>query len=32
MSYVYKAKCNVLNRYVAIKILREELTQDPDFV
>jgi len=27
-----KAKCNVLNRYVAIKILREELTQDPDFV
>jgi serine/threonine-protein kinase len=32
MSVVYKAKCNVLNRYVAIKILRAELTSDPDFV
>ena len=32
MSNVYKAKCNVLNRFVAIKILRDELTQDPDFV
>lgn len=32
MSYVYKAKCNVLNRYVAIKILRQELTSDPEFV
>ncbi|MDD4088226.1 MAG: Stk1 family PASTA domain-containing Ser/Thr kinase [Tissierellia bacterium] len=32
MSNVYKAKCNVLNRYVAIKILRDELTQDSDFV
>ncbi len=32
MSYVYKAKCKVLNRFVAIKILRDELTQDPDFV
>lgn len=32
MSYVYKAKCRVLNRFVAIKILRDELTSDPDFV
>nr|WP_312576028.1 Stk1 family PASTA domain-containing Ser/Thr kinase [Sedimentibacter sp.] len=32
MSVVYKAKCNVLNRYVAIKILRDELTSDPEFV
>ncbi len=32
MSIVYKAKCRVLNRFVAIKILRDELTSDPDFV
>lgn len=32
MSLVYKAKCRVLNRYVAIKILRDELTSDPDFI
>lgn len=32
MSYVYKARCKVLNRFVAIKILRDELTSDPDFV
>lgn len=32
MSVVYKAKCNVLNRYVAIKVLRDELTSDPEFV
>lgn len=32
MSNVYKAKCNVLNRFVAIKVLRDELTLDPDFV
>lgn len=32
MSVVYRAKCNVLNRYVAIKVLRHELTSDPDFV
>lgn len=32
MSLVYKAKCRVLNRYVAIKVLRDELTSDPEFV
>ena len=32
MSNVYKAKCNVLNRFVAIKVLRDELTQDSEFV
>jgi len=32
MSNVYKAKCNVLNRFVAIKILRDELISDPEFV
>ena len=32
MSVVYKARCNVLNRFVAIKVLRHELTSDPDFV
>lgn len=32
MSYVYKARCNVLNRFVAIKILRDELISDPEFV
>lgn len=32
MSLVYKAKCRVLNRYVAIKILRDELTTDPEFI
>jgi hypothetical protein len=24
MANVYKAKCNTLNRYVAVKILKEE--------
>lgn len=32
MSVVYKAKCRVLNRYVAIKVLRDELTSDPEFI
>jgi len=32
MSVVYRAKCNVLNRFVAIKVLRDELTSDPEFV
>lgn len=32
MATVYKAKCHVLNRYVAIKILREEFTTDEEFI
>lgn len=32
MSVVYKAKCNVLNRFVAVKVLRHELTSDPEFI
>ena len=28
MATVYKAKCHVLNRYVAVKILRDEFTTD----
>ena len=32
MATVYKAKCNVLNRYVAIKVLREEFTTDEEFI
>jgi serine/threonine protein kinase len=32
MGKVYKAKCHVLNRFVAIKILKTELNNDEDFV
>ncbi len=32
MAYVYKAKCRLLNRFVAIKILKEEFNHDTDFV
>ena len=32
MSEVYKAKCHKLNRFVAIKILKEEFAKDPEFV
>ena len=32
MATVYKAKCHVLNRYVAIKILRDEFTTDDEFI
>ncbi|MFA7636534.1 MAG: Stk1 family PASTA domain-containing Ser/Thr kinase [Monoglobales bacterium] len=32
MAIVYKAKCKLLNRYVAVKMLREELQDDKDFV
>ena len=32
MATVYKAKCHVLNRYVAIKILKDEFTTDSDFI
>ena len=32
MSEVYKAKCHKLNRYVAIKVLKAEFSQDAGFV
>ena len=32
MSIVYKAKCNKLHRFVAIKVLREEFVKDDAFV
>ena len=32
MATVYKAKCHVLNRYVAVKILKEEYTTDEEFI
>lgn len=32
MAIVYKAKCRLLGRYVAVKMLREELQSDKDFV
>lgn len=32
MAKVYKAKCHLLNRIVAIKILRPEFAADEDFV
>lgn len=32
MSVVYKAKCHVLNRYVAIKVLKPEFADDKSFV
>lgn len=32
MAHVYKAKCHRLNRYVAIKVLKEEFEKDADFV
>ncbi len=32
MAVVYKAKCNLLNRYVAVKILRSEFTNDRDLI
>lgn len=32
MAYVYKAKCRLLNRYVAIKILKEQYREDKEFV
>ena len=31
MAVVYKAKCHRLNRYVAVKILKEEYAQDEEF-
>lgn len=32
MALVYKAKCRLLDRFVAIKILREEFVNDEEFV
>ena len=32
MATVYKARCHVLNRFVAVKVLREEFTTDEEFV
>ena len=32
MATVYKAKCHVLNRFVAIKVLRDEFTTDEEFI
>jgi eukaryotic-like serine/threonine-protein kinase len=32
MALVYKAKCRLLNRFVAIKVLRSEFTEDEEFV
>ena len=32
MVVVYKAKCHLLNRYVAVKILRPDLVENEEFV
>lgn len=32
MALVYKAKCRLLNRYVAVKVLRPEFIQDDEFI
>lgn len=32
MAEVYKAKCHILNRYVAVKILKNEFANNKDFV
>lgn len=32
MSEVYQAKCHTLNRLVAIKVLKDEYSQDANFV
>ncbi|MBC7765835.1 MAG: Stk1 family PASTA domain-containing Ser/Thr kinase, partial [Hyphomonadaceae bacterium] len=32
MAVVYKARCKLLNRFVAVKILRSELTDNEEFV
>ncbi len=32
MATVYKAKCHVLNRFVAVKVLKDEYTTDSEFI
>ncbi len=32
MATVYQAKCHVLNRYVAVKVLKDEFTTDEEFI
>ena len=32
MATVYKARCRLLNRYVAVKVLRDEYSKDTLFV
>lgn len=32
MAIVYKAKCNLLDRFVAVKVLKEEFNDDEDFI
>ena len=32
MAHVYKAKCNLLNRPVAVKVLRQDLEEDSEFL
>ena len=32
MASVYKARCTLLNRYVAIKVLKDEFSKDAEFV
>jgi len=32
MATVYKAKCNLLNRFVAVKVLKDEFAKDAEFV
>lgn len=32
MATVYKARCNILKRYVAVKVLREEFKTDEEFI
>lgn len=32
MGVVYKARCNILNRFVAIKVLKKDLNKSKDFI
>ncbi len=32
MAKVFKARCTLLNRFVAVKILKKEFAQDPEFL